>query len=133
MRRFLAALAFLVAVPACAQSVVPLNPPNPFPSTIAPSGNWQSGIIRVYGGGSLPALVVTVESTQAGAVSIQRYADAAGTIPVGGNISQTLTDSTEAYVGANDGVPYLSFQVTITNTGGSSATITDAAILAGTR
>ena len=105
-----------------------ISPPTPFPATIAASGNWQSGVIINQ---HFPAIAACVTSTQIGNLTIQRYADLAGTIPVGATTTQELTASTAAYAAVNDGVPYLSFVVEVTNTGGSTADITGTAILTG--
>jgi hypothetical protein len=101
------------------------------PATIAASGTYQSAIIINYNG---PALVVGLTSSQAGVLSLQRYADLAGTIPVGAAITQNLTAATAASVGVNDGLPYLSFAFSITNTSGSTAAnVTNLSIVSGPR
>ena len=113
-----------------------ITPPNPFPTSLAAtSGTWSSGVIVNYG---LPAIVAAATSTQSGGViELQRYADLSGTIPVGtltsAQISQAFTANAPAWVGVNDGLPYLSYQITITNTAGSAATISGCAILTGPR
>ena len=104
-----------------------VTPAGGFPATIAASGNWKSGALSSTWG----ALAAAVTSSQAGALTIQRYADAGLIIPIGALISATLVANTPNYVSVADGVPFLYFQVEITNTGGSTANITGAAILTG--
>lgn len=102
-------------------------PPNGFPATIASSGAWHSGIIPAgYG-----AISAGLTSSQAGVLSIQRYADSGGLIPIGAAISANLSANTAQWVDVSDGVPYLFFQVSATNSGGSTANVTNAAILTG--
>jgi hypothetical protein len=103
------------------------SPPNPFPTLIASSGSWNSGIISMQG---CRGITAAVTSTQAGNISIQRYADAAGLIAVGTVLTQAITANTPATVSVNDGLPALYFQVTITNSSASTAaTITYPAII----
>ena len=104
-------------------SVHGINIANPIPhggsasSEAIPSNGWQK-------------IAVGVTSSKGGALSIQRYLDVAGTIPVGAAISTTLVAATANSVTATDGVPFLSFIVTITNTDGSAAaTLSDLAVL----
>lgn len=103
-----------------------VTPPGGFPSTIAGSGSWQSGVLAMAG---YRGIAAAVTSTQAGSISIQRYADSAGQIAIGAAISQALAASTAATVSVNDGLPALYFQVTISNSSGSTATISGAAIV----
>lgn len=101
-----------------------------FPATIAGSGSWTSGVIVNYG---FAALQASVESTQAGQLTIQRYADLAGLIPIGTVATQAISASTQAWTAINDGTPFLSYSVTITNTSESTATITKTSITSGPR
>jgi hypothetical protein len=96
------------------------------PGTIAAAGNFTSNVITSDG---FRAIAAAVTSTQTGAISIQRYVDRAGTIPQGAALSTSLVASTSAVVNANDGVAFQSFTIKITNTGGSTATITGFALL----
>lgn len=99
-----------------------------FPATLAGGGTWLSGVVVNYG---FPNLLATILSTQAGTITIQRYADLVGNIPVGGAVSATITANTQAYTAATDGLPYLAFQVTITNSSGSTATLSKGAVVSG--
>lgn len=98
----------------------------PPPGTIAAAGNYTSALIPADG---FKNLACGVTSTQTGAISIQRYIDRAGLVAQGAAISTALVASTPAVVNANDGLAFQSFTVKITNTGGSTATITGFALL----
>ena len=95
-------------------------------STIAASGNFTSALVYADGFKNIAA---GVTSTQAGAISIQRYIDKAGLIAQGAAVSTSLTASTPGVVNVNDGLPFQSFVLKITNTGASTATITNFACL----
>jgi len=86
-------------------------------------------VSNVIASDGFKALSCAVLSSQAGAVSIQRYVDKVGTLPQGAPISSTLVAATANVVNSNDGLPFQSFKVTITNTGGSTATISGFALL----
>lgn len=85
-------------------------------SSVMPSNGWQKG-------------AVGLKSTQAGNLTVQRYLDAAGTIPVGAAITAALSANTAGYVSWNDGLVFGSFQVTVSNSGGSNATISSALLV----
>ena len=93
-------------------------PPTAVPATIAKSASYTSGIIACQG---YNAIAVSANIDQAGSLSLQRYIDAAGTIPIGTPITQALTSTVLGTVFANDGQPWSSFQVTVTNSSGSTA------------
>lgn len=97
-----------------------------FPDSIDAGGSWSTGYLSMQG---LRGITAAATSTQAGSISIQRYADAAGQIAVGSAISQAITANTPATVSVNDGLPAGFFKVTISNTGASAATITNPAIV----
>lgn len=97
------------------------------PGSIAASGSFTSQLIPANG---FKAIAAGVTSTQTGAISIQRYIDKLGQVAQGAAISTALTASTPGVVNSNDGLPFQSFKITITNTNGSSAaTITNFALL----
>lgn len=86
-------------------------------SSPIPSNGWQK-------------IAVGVTSSKGGALSVQRYLDAAASVPIGAAISATLTAATAGSVSATDGVPFAAFTVTITNTdGAAAATLSNLAIL----
>jgi hypothetical protein len=94
--------------------------------TIAASGNFTSGVLN---GNGLRNITVGLTSSQGGAASVQRYLDAAGTIPQGAAVTQTLTANTPAVLNVNDGLIYRTFVFEITNTSGSAATVSSFAFL----
>lgn len=100
----------------------------PTTGTIAAGQNWLSA--PVYADG-FKAISVGAKSTQTGAINVQRYLDRAGTIPVGAVVTAALVANTSQWVTVNDGVPFQSFTVQITNTGASAATITNFGVLLG--
>lgn len=105
-----------------------VSPPVPAPTTLAHGTTWNSDLMSSGFGG----VVATVLSTQIGVLTIQRYADLAGLTPVGAAITQALTANTAAWAGASDGLPFLSFNVTISNTDGAlDATLSNVVILTG--
>jgi hypothetical protein len=65
----------------------------------------------------------------AGTIVIQRFIDAAGTIPQGAAISATLAAGVANSVSVNDGAPFQTYTVTITNTGAGSANLTGFTLL----
>jgi hypothetical protein len=93
----------------------------PTVGTIAASGNWTSNVLISDG---FKAIGAGCKSTQTGAINIQRYLDRAGTVPVGAVVTAALVANTSQWATVNDGVPFQSFTVQITNTGGGAATIT---------
>lgn len=103
------------------------SPPNPFPATVANDATWSSGLCpAAFGGVTFGATVDQIVALQ-----IQRYADLAGLVPVGPLASQTTTANVAAWVGFNDGLPFLSFQLFIVNASGSLANVTNVAALTG--
>lgn len=108
-----------------------VTPKTPFPTTIAASGSWESGIMPFL---DMNAVSASVKSTQAGTLTIQAYLDNQGNIPIGTAVSATLTADTlvTASLTLSAGsTPFaaLSYQVTISNTGSSPATISDTALV----
>lgn len=77
----------------------------------------------------MKSIAVGVKSTQAGAINIQRFLDSAGTIPQGAVVTTPLVANTQTTLNINDGAPFASFTVTITNTGGSPATLSGVGVL----
>jgi hypothetical protein len=106
---------------------VKVAPPIAFPATIAASGSWFSDLIPAGFG----AIAAACTSSQTGTLTLQRYADLAGNVPVGAAITQALSAATPAWVSAADSLPYLTFAMSISNSSGSTATITNCAILTG--
>lgn len=84
----------------------------PPPTAIGAASNYTSNVISADG---FKAIVAAITSTQAGAILIQRYNDGAGKFAQGAAISTTLVAATPAVVKANDGLPFRSFTIKITN------------------
>lgn len=121
LRMIAAAAALFWAIAALAAGAVTIN----WPATIAAGQTWTSDPVTV-GDGDV-GIFGCATSTQAGTLSIQRYATRAGAIGIGSATSQVMSANTSACVAVNDGMPYLSFRVSITNSGGSPATISGTA------
>jgi hypothetical protein len=95
----------------------------------ATTGTWVSGVIVSNG---FRSISVGARSNQSGGtISIQRFMDKAGLVPVGAPIVSTAFDGANGKFATviSDGVSFQSFQVTISNTAGSAATITNFAVL----
>lgn len=93
---------------------------------ITPSGQTVSPIIPSY---YFPHITFGCTSTQAGAVTIQRYIDLAGTVLQGAALTGTLVANTALIVDNADGKGFGSFQITITNTGTVNATLSAVILL----
>lgn len=101
------------------------TPPNAIPATIAGGGNWNSGVMPANGN----SFAASAELDQAGTLTLQRYIDAAGTIPIGNSIQQVMSANTLATVAANDEMPCASWNVVIANTSGTLGNLTDVVLL----
>jgi len=93
-------------------------PPSPF--TIGASSNWTSGLMFSMG---FKALSVGLTSTQAGAINIQRYLDLAGTVVQGAASTVAIVANTAVVLNVYDNLPFTTFTIQVTNTGGSTATV----------
>jgi hypothetical protein len=89
-------------------------------------GNVTSPVLITAG---MKNIAVTVQSTQAGAINIQRYLDQAGTIPQGPVVTAALVANTVKTLNVNDGAPFASFTVQFTNTGASPAPLTSLGVM----
>jgi len=107
-------------------AVIVPTPPVAFPATIVAGATFNTGIMPTLG---CKGLAASAELTQTGVLSIQRYIDLAGTIPIGAAITQAMSAATLATVSVNDGLPAASWQVSIQNTSGALGTLTNAALL----
>lgn len=103
------------------------NPPIPIPASVADGTTWSSDLMP----GGFGAVTFFATSDHVVTLEVQRFADLAGLVPVGGLASVVLVAATPGYTGFTDGVPYMSFAVAIVNASGSVAVITNAAILTG--
>jgi hypothetical protein len=107
------------------QSLVPASV-HGLASSIAASGNTASNLIVSDG---YKSLAVGVTSSQNGQIQVQRYLDDAGTVKQGAAVTASLTGGTAGVCNVTDGNPFASYTVTITNTGGGTANLTNLAIL----
>lgn len=97
------------------------------PSSIAASSNFTSQLILANG---FKAIAAAVTLSQAGSIAIQRYIDKAGLVAQGAAVSTALTAATPGVVNSNDGLPFQSCRVTITNSSSSNAaTVSNFALL----
>ena len=103
---------------------VTITPPTAFPATLGAGATYNLGVFPFPGKG----LTLAANLSQNSTLTIQRYADAAGALPVGAAITATTTGGTAGYVAVNDGLPALYAQVSITNNGGTTATVTGAVL-----
>lgn len=95
-------------------------------STILANSNINSNLILTNG---FKYFGFGLISTQAGTVSIQRYLDAAGTIPQGNPVTGTLVASTALTVNSIDNDPFQSIKINISNSAGSTATLSNVILL----
>jgi hypothetical protein len=98
----------------------------PTVGTIAASGAWNSPVLPASG---FKEITVAATSSQAGSISVQLYVDKAGAIAQGAASSQALTAATPAVLNLASNPPFQAFKITISNTGGSAATVTNFACL----
>lgn len=94
--------------------ILPLFNANPFMGTLTGFG----------------ATVVALHSSQVVTITVQRYLDAAGLIPVEAAASVATTANTAAYVVSNAAAPAYYVGFTISNASGSTATITNPGVAA---
>jgi hypothetical protein len=120
----------LVSGPNADPAILNGTPTNlPTTGTIAATtGTWASGAIVCDGFKSIS--VGATSNQSGGTITLQRYIDRAGLIPVGAPIvSGAFVAGTGQFVNVNDGVAFQSFKITIANTAASAATITGFEVL----
>ena len=110
---------------ALAQAPVPASVHN-LPSSIPATSSVLSSLIVTEG---FLVIAAGIKTSQNGTMTIQRYLDAGGTVPQGALLSVALTANTAANLNALDGLPFASFQLTVTNSSGSVSTISNFALL----
>lgn len=96
------------------------------PSSIAGNGSVQTSLI-VTEGFSLISAGLT--ASQNGTLSIQRYLDAGGTVPQGAVVQAALVANTAGNLDVLDGKPFASFKLTVTNSAGSTSSLSNFALL----
>lgn len=98
----------------------------PLPATIAAGSNWNSGVMV---GDGCRNVSFAVQSTQGGSVIFQTYLDLAAAIPRPTPSTTSLTANTLVIVdllatAATPLLPFVSWTLQISNTGGSVAALT---------
>lgn len=86
---------------------------------------FTAGTSQVIPSGGYPRIAITVTSSVGGTLSVQRFLDAAGTIPQGAPVTLALTAATSGTLNIADLAPCQSFTVGVP----SGATLTKAAVL----
>lgn len=82
--------------------------------TGAQLGLTAPGTSSLIAAGGYPKLAIGATSTTTGNISVQRYIDAAGTIPQGAALTQALTAGAAGVLNVTDGLAFQSFTITIT-------------------
>lgn len=86
----------------------------------------------VIASGGFVSIGVGIKLSQAGTLTIQRFLDKLGTVPVGAPITAnggTLVANVSNWATVNDGLPFASFTFDILNSGGSTAAVSNFACL----
>lgn len=97
------------------------------PSSISGSSTFTSPLIQAN---SFFQIVAGVTLSENGSLVIQRYLDTAGTIPLDGGKSVSLTAATAAVLIVSDNYPCASWTLAVTNSSGDTATVSNFAALA---
>ncbi len=95
------------------------------PLTGAGAPAFASGVSQVIPSGGYPRIAVTLTSSAAGTLAVQRYLDVAGTIPQGPAVTASLTAGTSATLNITDLAACQSFTISVP----SGATLSNAAVL----
>lgn len=95
-------------------------------TTINAGSNINSNVIFTNG---YKIFSFGATSTQNGTLSIQRYLDSAGTILQGAAITGSITANTALIASSTDGLPFQAVKINITNSGGSTATLSNVLLL----
>jgi hypothetical protein len=105
-------------------------PTNAFPTAIPSGTTWKSGVMPLLGVDSFEgrlvafsAIACSLKSTQVVTVTIQRYLDAAGLLPVGAPGTLTATANTAGYASLTAVMPALYYDVQIANAATATAII----------
>lgn len=80
-------------------------------------GLTAPGTTALIPAGGYPKIAIGATNSVAGSISVQRYIDAAGLIPQGVALTQSLTAGTAGVLNINDGAPFQSFTITISGAG----------------
>ena len=74
-------------------------------------------------------LAIGATLSNAGTISVQRYIDVDGTVPQGAAVTVALTAGSPGILNINDGLPFATFDVKITNGAATVANVTNFAML----
>jgi len=85
--------------------------------TAAQIGLTAPGTSALIQSNGYPRIAVGAINSVAGSINVQRYLDAAGTIPQGPALTQALTAVTPGVLNISDGAPFLSYTVNVTGAG----------------
>jgi len=96
------------------------------PASVAAGGTASSAVISSDG---YQKIALSVTSTEAGTLTLQRYLDAAGTVPQGTALQASIAAGQPALVNAIDGLPFQSVKVSVSNSGSTGANLTNLVIL----
>lgn len=99
-----------------------LSGSGPPAATIGAGSNYTSGAIVAPG---FKSIAVGVTLNQTGTITIQRYIDRAGLVPVGAPITAALVATVANWATVNDGLPFQSFKFIIANTSGSLGNVSN--------
>lgn len=98
----------------------------PPPATLAAGATWDSGPIS---GGGFSKLAATAQLDRTGTLTLARYIDILGLVPVGPVPVQAMTANVLASAAVNDGYPFASWRVKVMNTSGSTANLINVNLL----
>lgn len=106
--------------------VLAVIPPNPMPVAIPTGTTWSSGVFSMNG---FNQAVAAILANQILTVTVQRYMNSAGTLPVGAAGTLTSTANTAGYTSTlSVGVPATHLKVTVANASGDTAIVSAFAI-----
>ena len=96
------------------------------PASVAAGGTASSAVIPSDG---YQKIALSVTSTEAGTLTLQRYLDASGTVAQGAALQASIAAGQPALVNAVDGLPFQSLTVSVSNSGGTGANLTNLVVL----
>lgn len=89
----------------------------------------SSSVSEIICTGGYKSFTFACKSTQTGNISIQRYVDQQATIPMGAALTGSLTANTDTVVTNVDGKPFQSMIITVENSSGSAAVLSNTMLL----
>lgn len=101
---------------------------NALPAVIADGITWS----QLFFSDGFPKVGVGITSDHAATLTLQRYADVAGTVKVGALVSVAIVGATPNWASLPiDGMPFASVKISIINSAGAVANLTNTSILFG--